>query len=342
MSAPEEIDWARLDKTKFYFYGIGLFSGVTTCLYPLSVLKTRQMALPGPGGLGGVKQTAITLWRMDGIRAFYKGFGTVCVGTMPARVLYMSTLELVKTGVNSITHRLPMSDVGAAGTVNFLAGGLASMSSQLVYVPVDVVSQRLMVLNNPTCQSGKRMNGISMARLIIREEGIRGLWRGFSASLMTFVPNSALWWGSYGVWQRLIWHQVDFWGSTGQVAALSISEAGADTKKLPAENKQDEVSFPDRPTSTIVGVQTGSALLAGATSACFTTPLDVIKTRLQLGEMEDGVRPTITGTVKSIFKEGGLKGFARGIVPRIANVSLWGTSMVSAYELLKRLSVRDG
>lgn len=25
--------------------------GVTTCLYPLSVIKTRQMALEGPGGL---------------------------------------------------------------------------------------------------------------------------------------------------------------------------------------------------------------------------------------------------------------------------------------------------
>ena len=34
----------RLDKQKFFVVGIGLFSGVTTCLFPLTVIKTRQMA----------------------------------------------------------------------------------------------------------------------------------------------------------------------------------------------------------------------------------------------------------------------------------------------------------
>lgn len=68
-----------------------------------------------------------------------------------------------------------------------------------------------MVLNNPKCKDGVRMNGFSMARKIIREEGIRGLWRGSYASFMTYVPNSALWWSSYGMWQKALWHQVDFW-----------------------------------------------------------------------------------------------------------------------------------
>lgn len=31
--------------------GFICLKGVTTCLYPLSVIKTRQMALEGPGGL---------------------------------------------------------------------------------------------------------------------------------------------------------------------------------------------------------------------------------------------------------------------------------------------------
>ena len=52
------------------------------------------------------------------------------------------------------------------------------------------------------------MSGLAMARHIVRSEGVLGLYRGFGASIVTFVPSSALWWGSYGFYQRLIWQQV--------------------------------------------------------------------------------------------------------------------------------------
>jgi solute carrier family 25 protein 44 len=39
----------------------------------------------------------------------------------------------------------------------------------------------------------QRMNGLQMVRLIVRQEGVLGLYRGFGASLATYVPSSALW-----------------------------------------------------------------------------------------------------------------------------------------------------
>ena len=54
------------------------------------------------------------------------------------------------------------------------------------------------------------MSGLAMARHIVHAEGVLGLYRGFGASIVTFVPSSALWWGSYGFYQRLIWQQVGF------------------------------------------------------------------------------------------------------------------------------------
>ena len=39
---PGEIDWQMLDKSKFFFLGAALFSGVSAALYPVVVLKTRQ------------------------------------------------------------------------------------------------------------------------------------------------------------------------------------------------------------------------------------------------------------------------------------------------------------
>lgn len=39
----------------------------------------------------------------------------------------------------------------------------------------------------------KRQNGVQLALQILHKEGIRGLYRGFGASIATFVPSSAIW-----------------------------------------------------------------------------------------------------------------------------------------------------
>ena len=65
-------------------YGIGVFTGITTALFPLSVIKTRQMASPtARPGFSGAFQTAVNIKNADGLRGFYRGFGTVVAGAIP-------------------------------------------------------------------------------------------------------------------------------------------------------------------------------------------------------------------------------------------------------------------
>ena len=60
--------------------------GVTTILFPLTVVKTRQQAIEGtPPGIRGAAQIAKDILRYDGIRGLYRGFGTVVIGVIPAR-----------------------------------------------------------------------------------------------------------------------------------------------------------------------------------------------------------------------------------------------------------------
>lgn len=61
---------SRLDKRKFFVVGVGMFSGVTTVLFPLTVIKTRQMAAHKDvaAGLSGTRQIAQQIWRQDGFR----------------------------------------------------------------------------------------------------------------------------------------------------------------------------------------------------------------------------------------------------------------------------------
>ncbi|EIE21419.1 putative mitochondrial carrier protein [Coccomyxa subellipsoidea C-169] len=320
----------RLDKRKFLIMGAGIFSGLTTCLFPLTVIKTRQMAVEGaPAGFKVARQILAS----DGVRGLYRGFGTVIIGVIPARGVYLTTLEATKSWSLDTAARIAPSEAGQAGLSNLFAGAVASLVTQSVIVPIDVVSQRLMVAGEPASSMGTasisgqggaavaavgappRMNGVRMARHVIATEGVLGLYRGFGMSVATFVPSSGIWWGSYGAFQKLVWHQV---------RPPSPHFASALTR------------IPHGP-SEVMAVQTASALMAGLSSATLTNGLDVVKTRLQVAERVSGrERATFRSVAAQLVKEEGLRGFSRGLLPRIANTALWGTCMVTAYEFLKR------
>ena len=276
--------------------------------------------------------------------------------------MYLTTLEAMKSVAAPFAERISANETQAAGTANFIAGASASLVTQSIIVPVDVISQRLMINDrqvqaapapsghsaSSTSTSGStstsssssssnssiktsharklstatltpgRQNGFALARLIVQQDGVRGLYRGFGASVATFVPSSAIWWSAYGAYQKAIWHQYE--GLTGQHA----------------EGEMQTQS----PTEVMV-VQTSSGVLSGLTSAVITNPLDVVKTRLQVASREQGgQQPSFRAIAQQLLAEEGPKGLLRGVAPRIASTALWGTTMVTAYEFLKRICLK--
>jgi solute carrier family 25 protein 44 len=324
MAANTAVDWERLDKQQFFVYGAGIFTGLTAALFPLSVIKTRMMALEGaPRGLSGAVATARTVVHHDGVRGLYKGFGTVLCGLIPGRMLYLGTLEASKSAVLAALQRHNLaSDTAAAGVASFVGGGLGSLAGQLVVVPIDVVSQRLMLMGGGPASAGaapaapRRVTGLQLTREILRQEGLRGMYRGFGASVATFVPSSAIWWASYGAWQAAIWHQVD------------RLQGGPAPGGAPRQRGEGE----------LLGVQAVAGVVTGCTSAVLTNPLDVVKTRLQTRAADGaGARPSWAGVARQLLAADGPAGFYRGVAPRMVSTSLWGTCMVTTYEFLKRL-----
>eukprot|EP00963_Diacronema_lutheri_P006103 scaffold519_cov331-Pavlova_lutheri.AAC.4 len=310
------MDWDRMDKRKFFGYGAGLFGTVALGLFPLSVLKTRMMVSQERYGLRDTATLARTICREEGIQGLYKGMGTIVAGKIPARFIYLGALEAFKSVAAKGVGDGWLSDAAAAGAINFGAGGASSLLTQCVFVPVEVISQRQMInksVNN-------RPNGWRVAQAIWKSEGPRGLYRGFGASVATFVPNSAIWWGSYGAYQQLVWKHIF-------PEEHLIRNEGGVTK--------DE----QRQGSSLVKVQAMSGILAGCTAAFCTNPLDVIKTRLQVSPLDErGKKPLATKVLADVLRDSGVRGLYKGVVPRMMSVSLWGTCMVSVYELIKRMS----
>ncbi len=59
--------------------------------------------------------------------------------------MYLTSLEIVKDGVSKVGHKLELTQTVTAGIANGAGGAVASLSTQLVAVPIDVISQRQMV-----------------------------------------------------------------------------------------------------------------------------------------------------------------------------------------------------
>ncbi|XP_062210066.1 uncharacterized protein LOC133911711 [Phragmites australis] len=300
---PAEVNWEMLDKSRFFVLGAALFSGVSAALYPAVVIKTHLQVAPPPQA---ATATAAAILRRDGLRGFYRGFGASLAGTVPARALYMAALEATKSSVGPAAVRLGVSEPAASAAASAAAGVSAAVAAQVVWTPVDVISQRLMVQTSTTC---RYRGGADAFKKILLADGVRGLYRGFGLSILTYAPSNAVWWSSYAMAQRFLWRVV-----------------GADRSE----------SY-----TSLMAVQGASAAVAGAAAAVVTMPLDTIKTRLQVMEA-DAARPTLASTVRGLLKEGGWAACYRGLGPRWGSMSLSAATMVTTYEFLKRLSAKEG
>ncbi|GER28432.1 mitochondrial substrate carrier family protein [Striga asiatica] len=306
-----EINWDRLDKTRFHVIGAILFTVQSALIHPTAVVKTR-MQVAG----SGISQSGLSVFRYiirnDGFPGIFRGFGTSAIGSLPGRVLALTSLEMSKDMTLKYTEGLNMPEATRIGFANGVAGMVSNLVSCVYFVPLDVICQRLMVQGLPgtTSCSGP----LDVARNVIKAEGIRGMFRGFGLTAVTQSPASALWWGAYGAAQHIMWRSLGY---------------RDDLEKKPSHVE-------------LIGVQATAGMVAGACSSVITTPIDTVKTRLQVIDDYGVGRPSVMKTTKALLKEEGWKGFYRGFGPRFLNMSFYGTTMIVTYELIKRLSLKQG
>lgn len=143
--------WCRLDKTKFYVVGAGIFTGVTVALYPVSVVKTRLQVATKDTAERNAFSVIRGILKTDGIPGLYRGFGTVITGAIPARVIFLTALETTKVAAFSMVEPFKFSEPTQAAIANGIAGMTASLFAQAVFVPIDVV-----------CTSGSYMRVFSL------------------------------------------------------------------------------------------------------------------------------------------------------------------------------------
>ncbi|KAL8270833.1 hypothetical protein Esti_005204 [Eimeria stiedai] len=149
--------------------------------------------------LGGSKtlQCLSSIWKADGLRGLYRGFAITSTLAVPATCLYFSTYEFLKARLLALSEdsregAQPRSkqSFAAALLLDSVCGFSAEAISCVLYLPMDVCKERLQVYS-ALRQKGAESEKPNLRKLT-RGEGLRSLYRGYGATLLSFGPFSAL------------------------------------------------------------------------------------------------------------------------------------------------------
>ncbi|KAI0702749.1 mitochondrial tricarboxylate transporter [Earliella scabrosa] len=257
--------------------------------YPTEFVKTRSQ-------FSGKRESPIAIIRTTlqtkGVAGLYSGCMALVVG------------NAVKAGVRFVSydhfkHALADAEGKVSAPRSLLAGlGAGMMEAVFAVTPSETIKTKLI---DDAKSPNPRFRGlIHGTGCIVREEGLRGIYRGLFPVMMRQGANSAVRFTTYTTLKQLVQGQ----GRAGQ------------------------------PISSVMTFGIGA--VAGLVTVYTTMPLDVIKTRMQSLEARQAYRNSFHCAYR-IFTEEGILRFWTGTTPRLARLVLSGGIVFTVYENVIKL-----
>ncbi|KAJ1735444.1 mitochondrial aspartate-glutamate transporter agc1 [Coemansia sp. Benny D160-2] len=279
--------------------GNGAVAGVTgvSIIFPLDMVKTRlQNQKPAtPGGkppYAGVVDCFRQIVRGEGVRGLYRGLVPNLAGVTPEKAIKLAVNDVAR---GAIAARIGTTPDKLPTSYGALAGAAAGLCQVIATNPMEIVKIRMQVAATST-----RANVTAMD--IVRELGIRGVYKGTAATLLRDVPFSML-----------------FFSLQAMFAQRLHAYGGGDTAAKP---------------STLC-VLAGSTV-AGVIASGAVTPADVIKTRLQSSSQPSPPYRGIADCASRILQTEGPLAFFKGVVPRCLTMApLFGIALMM-YDLQQK------
>jgi len=318
----------RLYSKKCFLYSNGLMDHIcprTNGDPPVRALHTQQEICDckwfnRPKYFNGTADAFLKISRTEGISSLWSGLSPTLVLAVPTTVTYFTMYEQLKVCIDSQRRaRSAQPSILTAETpkwVSLTAGGLARLVAVTLVSPLELVRTKMQSQKMPWSDVHKCLTEL------VKAQGVRALWNGYTATLLRDVPFSALYWPLY----------------EQSKAIMNLYTCNRDSFL---------VNF-------------GSGAVAGSFASTVTLPFDVIKTIKQIEMGEKDIMAVKPGTARSysvsrnkmssslsgrsrgnitiakeLIREQGVKGLFAGLIPRLLKVAPACAIMISSYEFCK-------
>jgi solute carrier family 25 iron transporter 28/37 len=270
----EEVDYEALPSNAGLSVNMlaGALAGITehAVMFPIDSIKTRmQVFATSPAAVyTGIGNAFTRISATEGMRTLWRGVSSVILGAGPAHAVHFGTYEAMKELVGG-------NNAGNQWLATSLAGASATIASDALMNPFDVIKQRMQV------HQSEFRSVFTAIRVVYRTEGLGAFYVSYPTTLTMSVPFTAVQFTVYEHIKKVL-------NPKGEYSPVTHMIAGG---------------------------------MAGGVAAGVTTPLDVAKTLLQTrGTSHDPEIRRLGGMMDAfrvIWKRDGIKGFGRGISPRI-------------------------
>jgi len=287
----------------------GMVGAVVTS--PLEVVKTRFQSSVGTNiisSLGDVRvehqvgrysriwTTLTHIVMQEGPQGLFRGLAPTLMGVAPSRAIYFWAYSTAKSTLNTSSSLHPNTD-----TVHVLSAATAGLLSSCTTNPLWVIKTRMQLEREKASPSL-----VTIVRTIYSERGVRGFWRGVSAS-------------AWGI-SETVMHFVIY---------EKLKQQWLDSGTTPEPGKSKKRTVKD-----FLGLMLcGGISKTVATSLAY--PHEVARTRLR----EAGSKyNTFWGTLATVHREEGLAGLYRGLGTNLVRQIPNAAVMMSTYELVVYLT----
>jgi len=129
----------------------------------------------------------VKITKVEGITSLWSGLSPTLVSAVPTTVVYFTTYEQLKAYM--VRHSTNAEKYAMA--ISTLSGGLARIWAVTLVSPLELVRTKM---------QAQKMSFIDVRKALVftvKTDGISGLWKGLSATLLRDVPFSAVYWPCY-------------------------------------------------------------------------------------------------------------------------------------------------
>jgi len=256
----------------------------------------RAKLLAQVGASRGLAATLSKVVAAEGLAGLWAGNGANLLRVFPSKGIVFASNDFFRPRLAKWAGRGPGEPVGAG--VAFCAGALSGLCASGSTYPLDLVRGRI----SGQLGSSKYRGVVQVVAVTVREEGLRGLYRGILPTLVGALPYEGCKFGTVGL---LEW--------------LSPAPEGT--------TKREQVLR-----------KVGQGAAGGAVAGLATYPNDTVRRLLQLQGTGSGHAYTGYFDCAAVtYREGGVPRFYRGLATNLVRMVPNTAIQFGTYEFLKQL-----